>query len=210
MMTAELFAVATKESPGLDRLNWSLSKFEVPITRLGQNEAEYWGHGWRWKTFIRAARGSSADIVIHCDAYDCICLSSMPDILGKFASLAHPIVFSYEHQEQPEFWLGLNSGLVIANREALVTAFDDQDLNAAFPNHLTNQYPLQRIFLRNPHLFKLDRDGILFHTLGLGSPELTVQDNRLINAFTGHSPSFVHGPRRGDLSSVEQWLASQN
>ena len=38
--------------------------------------------------------------------------------------------------------------------------------------------------------------------------ELVVKNNRLENPNTGKSPSFVHGPNNGDLSKVEQWVAT--
>src|ERR1044072_3922573 len=122
-MATELFTVATKPDPGLTRLQASLTKFSVPLTVLGQNEAEYWGHCWRWKTVIRAARESSADIVMHCDGYDVMCLDSLSSVESKFASLNHPIVFGYEPQVQPEFWLGLQTGIMIAERDALIEVF---------------------------------------------------------------------------------------
>lgn len=209
-MSAELFTVATRPTPGLARLQTSLSKFGVPITLLGQNEREYWGHGWRWKTFIRGAKASSSDTVIHCDGYDSMCLDSLANIVTKFESLAHPIVFSYEAQAQPEFWLALQPGLMIARKNALLDVFNEEVLEELFPNHFIDQYQLQSLFSWNPDLFKLDTQGVLFHTVGPRAPELVVKNNRLENPNTGKSPSFVHAPNNGDLSKVEQWLAAQN
>ena len=206
-MSAELFTVATQSTPGLTRLQLSLSKFAVPITVLGQGEREYWGHGWRWKTFIRAAKTSTADIVIHCDAYDSLCLSSLADLTAKFASLSHPIVFSHEPQSQPEPWLALNPGLMMANRQALLAEFNDETLEALFPDHFNDLYQIQSLYGWKPNAFKVDTQGVLFHTLGPRSTALVVQNNRLVNPATGQSPAFVHGPNRWDLSSVEQWLA---
>lgn len=58
-----------------------------------------------------------------------------------------------------------------------------------------------------PNAFKVDTQGVLFHTIGPRSPELVVQNTRLVNPATDNAPSFVHGPNHGDLSNVEQWLA---
>src|SRR3989442_409587 len=115
-MIAELFTLATQATSGLVRLQESLAHFSVPITILGQNEPQYWGHGWRWKRFIGAAKASSADAVIHCDAYDSLCLDSVSNLLAKFQAMAKSIVFSYEPQAQPEPWLALNAGLMMAER----------------------------------------------------------------------------------------------
>ncbi len=206
-MSAELFTVATQATSGLARLQSSLSKFAVPITILGQGEREYLGHGWRWKMFVRAAKASTADIVIHCDAYDSICLDSLSNLLAKFASLAHPLVFSHEPQSQPEPWLALNPGLMMADRHTLLTVFDNGTLEALFPDHFNDLYQIQSLYSWKPDAFKVDTQGVLFHTLGPRSPELVVQSNRLVNPMTGNAPCFVHAPNRGDLSSVEQWLA---
>jgi hypothetical protein len=209
-MSAELFSVATQSTPGLARLQTSLSKFAVPITILGQGEREYWGHGWRWKTFVRAAKASTADIVIHCDAYDSMCLSSLSDLLAKFASLAHPVVFSYEPQSQPEPWLAINPGLMMADRNALLAVFDDGTLEGLFPDHFNDLYQIQSLYSWKPNAFKVDTQGVLFHTLGPRSPDLVVNNNRLENPNTGKSPSFVHGPNNWDLSKVEQWVDALN
>jgi hypothetical protein len=194
----------------LERLKSSLSKFQMSATPLGANEAEYWGHGWKWKTFIRAAKKSTADVVMHCDAYDCLCLESLDSMLSKFATLAAPIVFSYEPQAQPEYWLGLNSGLVIAERESLLKVFHDRCLEEMFPDHFNDQFQIQAMYSWNPDVFLLDKQGVLFHTLGPRSAKLAVQNNRLTNPSTGKAPAFVHAPNGQDLSEVERMIAGLN
>ena len=207
-MTAELFTVATKVTSGLERLQMSLAKFEVPMTILGQGEAEFWGYGWRWKTFIRALNDSASDTVVHCDAYDTMCLEPLDSLLAKFATFSHPIVFGYEAQDQPEFWLGLNPGLMMADRKALLDVFDDKTLEELFPNHFNDMYQLQSLYSWYPSTFTLDRQGTMFHTLSPRSPELVVQDNKLINPATGLAPSFIHAPYGRDLAKVEQFITA--
>jgi hypothetical protein len=209
-MTAELFTVATRTTAGLQRLQTSLLKFGGSLTVLGTNEPEYWGHGWRWKTFIRAAKASLADVVIHCDGYDSICLEPLSSMLAKFATLSHPIVFSYEPQQQPEFWLGLQPGLMMAERKALLAVFDDPTLEELFPDRFNDMYQLQSLYSWNPAAFLLDKQSAVFHTLGPRSPDLVVENNRLVNPATGLAPSFVHAPGGWDLSTVGQWLAAVN
>jgi hypothetical protein len=58
-----------------------------------------------------------------------------------------------------------------------------------------------------PNAFKVDTQGVLFHTLGPRSQALVVQNNGLVNPATGNAPCFVHAPNKGDLPNVEQWLA---
>lgn len=209
-MTAGLFTVATQTTPGLQRLQRSLSKFGVPITVLGQTEPEFWGSGWRWRTFIRAAKASPADVVIHCDGYDSMCLEPLNGLLTKFVTLSHPIVFSYEPQDQPEFWLGLQPGLMIADRKELLAAFDDPTLEALFPDHFNDMYQLQSLYSWKPAAFLLDKQSAVFHTLGPRSEDLVVQNDRLVNPATGLAPSFVHAPAGWDLSKIEERLAAVN
>lgn len=207
-MSVELFTVATRPTPGLARLQASLGKFGFPITILGQGEREYWGHGWRWKMFARAAKASTADIVMHCDGYDSICLSSVANLVTKFSSIGHPMVFSYEPQVQPEPWLALNPGLMIAERTAFAAVFDEGTLEALFPDHFNDLYQIQSLFAWKPQAFKVDTEGVLFHTLGPRAPELVAKNSRLENPNTGRAPSFVHGPNNWDLSKMEQWISA--
>jgi hypothetical protein len=206
-MGAEFFTVATQSTPGMARLQTSLSKFGVPITILGQNEPQFWGLGWKWKTFVRATRASSADTVVFCDGYDTVCLDSLSNITAKFATLSHPIVFSYEPHVQPEPWLSLNSGLMMAERDALIEVFDEGTLETLIPDHFNDQYQIQTLYSWKRNAFKVDTQGVLFHTIGPRSTALVVQNNRLVNPATGNAPSFVHAPNHGDLSNIEQWLA---
>ncbi len=209
-MSTELFTVATKPTQGLARLQASLTKFGVPVTVLGQSEPQFLGLGWKWKAFVRGAKASSADTVAFCDGYDTICVDSLQDMTAKFASLAHPIVFSYEPHGQPEPWLSLNPGLMMADRNALLEEFNDELLEELIPDHFNDMYQIQSLYSWKPDTFKVDRDGVLFHTIGPRSPELVVKNNRLENLDTGKSPAFVHGPGNWDLSKVEQWLAASN
>jgi hypothetical protein len=188
----------------------SLSKFGARVAILGQNEPYFWGMGWKWKTFVRAAAKSQADTVGFCDGYDTLCLDSIPEMQAKFESLAHPIVFSYEPQGRPEPWLGLNPGLAMATRESLLAEFTEGTLNTMFPDHFNDMCQIQSLYAWKPDAFKLDIQGVLFHTVSRLSPELVVQNNRLVNPNTGKSPSFAHGPSGWDLSKVEQWVAAQN
>lgn len=208
-MSLEIFTVATKPTPDLLRFKASLAKFSLTVTVLGEGEAEYWGHGWRWKTFIRAVKASNANTVLHCDGYDSLCLSASSEVLTKFASLSRPIVFSYDPKSQSEPWLALQPGLMMADRVELLKVFDDETLEGLFPDHFNDMYQIQSLYSWKPDAFKLDAQGVLFHTIGPRSPELVTRNNRLVNPDTSQSPAFVHAPHRGDLSKVEQWLTAR-
>ena len=208
-MSAELFTIATSSTPGLDRLRKSLSVFEVPVTVLGQGDY-FAGHCWKWKRFIRAARASQAEIVIHCDAYDSICLTTLDQMSSRFESLAHPIIFSCWPPFEPGLSRVLNPGLVMAKRDALVAVFNDELLDAFFPDHFNDETQIGSLDGWNPGLFKADEQGSLFHTAAPNSGELVEQNSKLVNPATGFSPSFVHAPNKWDLSKVEQWLADHD
>ena len=207
-MEAEVFTIATRSTPGFVRLLRSVAKFGVHLTILARNEARYFGGAWRWKQFIQGVKASRARIVIHCDAYDTVCLEPLGCLLEKFAGSSHAILFSYEDKEQPQFWLGLQPGLMMANREALLAAFTDQILNEFFPDHFSDQQQIQTLYSWKPDSFILDKEGAIFYTLGRRSPELVVNRQRLVHPVTGLSPSFVHGPHRWDMSKIEQWIAN--
>jgi len=98
----------------------------------------------------------------------------------------------------------------MADRNALLAVFDDGKLETLFPDHFNDLYQIQSLYSWKPDAFKVDTQGVLFHTVGPRSPELEVKNNRLENPNTGKSPSFVHGPKNGDLSKVEQWVNAQN
>jgi len=159
---------------------------------------------------MSAARSNLADTVIFCDGYDSVCLDSLASMTTKFASLGHAIIFSHEPQDQPEFWLGLNCGLVMADRTALLGAFDERTLDEFIPNHFIDQNQVQSWYSWNSGAFKLDQQGVLFHTLGLRSVELVERGNKLINPVTGFAPSFVHAPHEWEMSRIEQWISALN
>ena len=96
---------------------------------------------------------------------------------------------------------------MIANRNALLDTFTDDTLEQFFPDHFNDLFQIQSMYAWNPSAFTVDTQGVLFHTLGPRSPELTAQSNKLVNPITGKAPSFVHAPNKWDLSRVEQWLA---
>jgi len=71
-------------------------------------------------------------------------------------------------------------------------------------------FQIQSLYSWKPNSFKVDTQGVLFHTLGPRSPELGATNNRLENPNTGKSPAFLHGPNNWNLSNIEQWLAALN
>ena len=86
----------------------------------------------------------------------------------------------------------------------------DQTLESLIPDHFNDEHQIRTLYSWMPEAFKLDTQGVLFHTLGPRSPELVVKNNRLVNPNTGKSPAFVHGPNNWDLSKVEQWVNALN
>src|SRR5205085_1106589 len=105
---------------------------------------------------------SSAETVMHCDGYDSVCLQPFSALLEKFAAMSQPIVFAYELQSQPEYWLALQTGLMIANRDALLSVFDDATLEALFPDHFNDLYQIQSMYSWNRAAFALDLEGTMF------------------------------------------------
>lgn len=209
-MRIDAFTIATSPTAGLSRLTGSLAKVGFPVTLLGENEPTFRGYGWKWKTFVHAARRSVADTVMYFDGYDSVCMGPEAELPDKITELRHPIVFGNAPHVQPEWWLSLDAGLVVANREALVTVFHEKLLEEMFQDHVNDQEQLQSLFCWDRSVFALDLMGLVFHTICPRSPELVPRNNRLVNPETGRAPTFVHAPRNGDLSKVEQWLAASN
>ena len=96
----------------------------------------------------------------------------------------------------------------MADRRTLLGVFDDGTLESLFPDHFNDMYQIQSMYSWKPDAFRLDREGILFHTVSSRSPQLIIKDNRPTNPDTGRSPSFVHAPQNGDLAMAEQWIAT--
>lgn len=87
---------------------------------------------------------------------------------------------------------------MIAERTALLTVFYEGTLEALFPDHFNDLYQIQSLYAWKPQAFKVDTEGVLFHTLGPRSPELMAKNNRLEN----RQGSFVC-PRSEQLGPVE-------
>ena len=133
-------------------------------------------------------------------------LEPLDEALAGFRAFAHPIVFSCEPPEHPEFDHALNPGLMIAERRALWDAFVDRILEDLFPDHFNDMFQIQSMHGRAPGAFMLDRAGSIFHTLEPRSPQLVQQEHKLINARTGLAPCFVHAPNGWAMSAIDEWL----
>jgi hypothetical protein len=204
-MDLEIFTVATEETPGFRCLMRSLDACGFAPSVLGLG-LPVLGLCWKFKQFIYAARASAAATVLFADGYDTICLEPAPLVLEKFRALGHPIVFSFEHQARPEFYLALNSGLIIADRLALVGMFPNALLDELFPNHFNDQLQLQLLWSWHPDRFRLDTESRLFYSQCPLAPDLVLSDGRFVNPRTGLAPSFVHGPGRASLRNVCEGL----
>jgi len=186
-LNLEVFTVATDRNTGFTRFDASLARFAVRPIVLGTGEI-FHGYAWRFKKLVRAVRDSVATVILFADAYDTLCLESPSLALEKFAAFNHPIVFSFEPQSQPEPYLALNAGLMIANREAFLEVFTDRVLEALFPDHFNDQLQLQAMLSWQPDLLRLDRNSEIFFTSLSGTP-----------IPPGRTPTFIHAPYNGSL-----------
>jgi hypothetical protein len=193
-LSIEVFTVATERNDGFLRFSSSLARFGVvPILR-GVGEF-FHGYGWRFKKLVSAVRNSLADVVLFADAFDTVCLESPSLALERFAALQHPIVFSFEPQPPPERYLGLNAGLMIAERAAFLDVFTDRVLEELFPDHFNDQIQLQALLSWQPDLFRLDTSSQIFFT------SLRGESYRI-----GTAPVFVHAPYGGSLDWLKHRL----
>src|SRR5437899_225302 len=170
-MTTEVYTVATEERPGLARLRDSLTKFSIPLIVLGVGE-EFRGYCWRLKQVVKAARTSQADLIVHADAYDSACLGPLDSLVNEYSQLNQPIIWSREKNPQPEYWLSLNPGLMIADRKALVSLFTDALLERFFPDHFNDMSQLQALWAMDRSLFDLDWNERCFFTQQSSNPKI--------------------------------------
>jgi len=101
---------------------------------------------------------------------------------------------------------------MMADRLELLKVFDDGTIEAFFPDHFNDMYQIQSLYSWKPGAFKVDTQGVLFHTLGPRSPELVEQANRLTNPNpANHLPSstapttvICQRSNSGSLSRVDR------
>lgn len=206
-MTVSFLAIATHVTPGYTRFMDSCQRLGLTpmVVEMG---SEWLGFAWKFKRVMAALKTVNTDVVLHSDAFDAVCLEGLPSITEKFTALNHPWVFSFEAWPQPEPYLHLNCGMWMANRDYALSTITDKWLEEFFPDHFHDQYQVQAIYSWHPDWFKLDTESRIFYTQNPYAPNLVVQNNRLVNPTTGMTPSFVHAPNHGDLSNVEEWLAT--
>jgi hypothetical protein len=197
-LSLEISSVATEQNEGFVRFSASLAAFGVQPTVRGTGEV-FHGYAWRFKQLVSAVRASTADLILFADAYDTLCLANPLLALPTFQSFGHPIVFSFEPQRQPEPYLALNAGLMMANRSAFLDVFTDAVLEQLFPDHFNDQLQLQAMLSWQPDLFRLDVNSHLFFTSLSGAP---IPPSR--------TPIFVHAPYGGPLpnfvtTDVRRW-----
>jgi hypothetical protein len=189
----EIFTVATERNAGFERFYSSVARFGVRPKVCGIGEF-FHGYAWRFKRLIAAARESVAEVVLFADAFDSVAIEDPTVAVGRFSALGHPIVFSFEPQRQPEPYLALNAGLMIADRGALLELFTDRVLDELFPDHFNDQLQLQAMLSWQPDLFRVDVESQIFYTSISGAP-----------FSPGPKPVFVHGPYGSSLD----WLKPQ-
>jgi len=205
-MRVDLLTVATARTAGLDRLEFSLRRFGHRLRAVGFGEY-FHGFGWRLKRLVRAIGESTADVIIHLDAYDTVCLEPLPVALEAFRLMGKPVLASFEPAPQPEYWLTLNPGMIIGYRDALLAVFTDTVLDALFPDHFNDMYQMQLLWANDQSLFAVDSGERIFFTQSALNPHrLERRGKLLVNPRTSSMPAFVHAPNGASLDNVEEWL----
>src|ERR1051326_1369186 len=144
-MTATLLALATEIRPGYTRFLGSCKHQGITPIIVEMGSAS-WGFGWRFKRLIAAIKSLNTELILHCDAFDSVCLRNLPTAIENFAELNHAWVFSYEAWPQAEEYLHLNCGMWMANRDYALSIITDQWLEEFFPDHFNDQYQMQAIY----------------------------------------------------------------
>lgn len=202
-MTSEIITIATHETDGLARLVESIDRVGSSLTVEGFGEF-FAGFGWRFKKLKKAIEESQAEIIIHCDAFDVVCVEPIDTLIDRFSNMKDPILFSSERNAQPEPWLWVNPALMITRRDAFLDYFTDARLEACLPDHFNDMFVLQNLYAQDK-AFAIDFDNVCFFTQ-VPNKLLSVRNAALIDPVSGNSPTFVHGPQKMDLSNVESVL----
>lgn len=215
--TLHYITIATKPHVVLDKIKQRVAIQNESLSVLGEHENR--NIGWNAtgnfgiklkevQSFIMNPEIDKDDIVLFTDAYDVIYYGNRAEIIKRYLSFAHPIVFgaekfcnpipSYEKHytfKDTEFPF-LNSGMFIGRVWALRECIGKYVYN---DKHDDQQYwTLQ--FINRPELIKLDYNNTLFlNSVGLDVNSIRHDGNRCF--YKEANPLFLHinGPDKSEI-----------
>lgn len=178
---------------------------------LGSVPGEYAGLASKPKLVYKAIKSGQIDSshVIFCDCWDLVFAAPLDEFYETYLAFNSPFVISaerncfpsdlkdeYDKLPHTSSYKYLNSGMIVAETEALLTVLDAMDL-ANVPDdhydpvkqcmvHPNDQFLYQQMFLKQPVKMVLDYDQILCGTLhDVSLDDLDFSKERIRNKETG-------------------------
>ena len=215
--TLHYITIATMPHITLEKIVARVKKQNEKITILGGHENRYIGWHSRGnfgiklkevQNFINNPDLDDQEIVLFTDAYDVIYYGNHDEIIKRYLSFGHPIVFGAEKFCNPdpkyekhylfkdtEFPF-LNSGMFIGRVWALREILSKYIYNDSHDDQL--YWTIQ--FINNPQLIKLDYKNILFlNSFGIDINLINHDENQCF--YNNANPLFLHinSPDKSEL-----------
>lgn len=181
----------------------------------------------KWLRMALKAGMIPEDIVIVCDCFDFVFARPFDELISSFKDYGHPCVISTEKNYWPEEGLKsdfdkhnfptsykyINSGLIVAEKDALMAILENMDLDNYPDDHLkedgnmfhsNDQFLYQREFIRQPVPIQIDYLCKISQTLS----DLTEDDfmflegGRIMNKETQTFPCSFHANGGSKTSGV--------
>jgi len=212
---------------------YTLREFEkslgdAPLTVLGTKKGEYLGLASKPKLLLDAIYKGliSEEYVIFCDCWDLVFTCHPEELFECYQAFSAPIVVSSERNCFPadlreqydalpftSSFRYLNSGMIVAETQALQIALESMELHNVPDDHFdpdlgrmvhpNDQFLWQQTFLKQPVRIELDYNQILCNTLhDVKIEDLDFSKGRIRLKETGVYPCSYHlngGAKTGGL-----------
>jgi len=197
---------------------WVKSLGGIAPLVLGSSPGEYKGLASKPKLVYKAIKNGSIDskYIIFTDCWDLVFSTELEEVLETFMVFNSPFVISAERNCFPAYtkdeydklpftssFKYLNSGMIIAETEAMLTVLEAMDLSNVPDDHWddvnkrmvhpNDQEMYQQMFLKQPVKMTLDYDQILCNTLhDVVYDDLDFSKERIRLKETGTYPCSFH------------------
>jgi hypothetical protein len=185
---------------------------------LGSNPGEYAGLASKPKLVYKAIKNKEIDTshIIFCDCWDLVFSATLDEFFETFLAFNSPFVISaerncfpadlkdeYDKLPHTSTFKYLNSGMIVAETEAMLAVLEAMDLPNVPDDHYdaekncmvhpNDQFMYQQVFLKQPVKMLLDYDQILCNTLhNVTVSDLDFSRDRIRLKETGTYPCSFH------------------
>jgi hypothetical protein len=220
-MTFSIVTVSTgkpaQEYYTYDQFFESLRRFGHSPIVLAPPSTKRFGLGDKPKLLRKAILDNTitSDLIIFADCYDLVFAGSPEDIIEMYKSFNAPFVCSAERNcfpndlrdkfpESPTSYRFLNSGFIVAEKDALLAVLESMDLDNVLDDywdkekncmiHINDQFLFQEEFVKQPVKMVLDYKQVLSNTMhDVALHELDLNNSLgIMNIETGKFPLTFH------------------